>query len=397
VARSCPGPVHQPYRTIQLISPQSLFHEARFLPNVLKADGPLSECPLAQRQLVEFGVSVMAFVTLSGGQSGNLDNYSIYDFGFFNDTVLIRDGNTTRYDIFTFEGNDVVYNTRTTAALNAFSFQQVFLGEGNDKFFGGGGVDASWDGSGNDFISLGAGSDIAHAAAGNDVIDGGSGFDEINFASTNRDGADGSANNLSGVIVDLLKTTAQNFGQFGLDTITGFENVIGSLGSDRILGTNGANEFQGFGGNDYYDARGGNDQIFAFGGSETIIGGGGADTVYVGESTARRDTLKYNAITESGITAATWDNINNFDTLSGANRDVIDLSTIDANAALAGNQAFIFRGTGAFSSAAGEVRLVIQGSDTFVWVDTDADAAAEMIIHVTNFNATALSGVNFIL
>ncbi len=59
------------------------------------------------------------------------------------------------------------------------------------------------------------------------------------------------------------------------------------------------------------------------------------------------------------------------------------MSAIDANLKIAGNQAFLWRGTGAFgTSAAGEVRLVVSGADTLVYVDRDSDSAAEMIIKV---------------
>jgi hypothetical protein len=57
---------------------------------------------------------------------------------------------------------------------------------------------------------------------------------------------------------------------------------------------------------------------------------------------------------------------------------VIDVSTIDANVLVAGNQAFTFIGSVAFS-AAGQLRYsggLLQGS-------TDADAAAELQVQLT--------------
>jgi Ca2+-binding RTX toxin-like protein len=51
---------------------------------------------------------------------------------------------------------------------------------------------------------------------------------------------------------------------------------------------------------------------------------------------AGSDTFDFNALSEMGLTSTTWDVINDF--VHGLDR--IDLSTLDANAALAGNQAF---------------------------------------------------------
>ncbi len=99
------------------------------------------------------------------------------------------------------------------------------------------------------------------------------------------------------------------------------------------------------------------------------------------EFDAARDVVKYVSITDSGTTAATWDTIARFDPGTAATDDRIDLSAIDANLKIAGNQAFLWRGTGAFgTSSAGEVRLVVSGADTLVYVDRDSDTAPEMIV-----------------
>jgi hypothetical protein len=51
------------------------------------------------------------------------------------------------------------------------------------------------------------------------------------------------------------------------------------------------------------------------------------------------------------------------------------VSAIDANAALAGNQAFLWTGT-----TAGHLRAVEEGTRTVLLGNTDADAAAEVRI-----------------
>jgi Ca2+-binding RTX toxin-like protein len=102
-------------------------------------------------------------------------------------------------------------------------------------------------------------------------------------------------------------------------------NLTGSSVGNSISGNNGANVLTGLGGNDSLNGLGGND---------TLVGGLGRDVMVGG---AGRDIFDFNAIAESVVGA-------NRDTVvfSRADLDRIDLSTIDANAAVAGNQAFRF-------------------------------------------------------
>ena len=74
--------------------------------------------------------------------------------------------------------------------------------------------------------------------------------------------------------------------------------------------------------------------------------------------------------------------------------DRIDLSAIDANNRLAGNQAFEFGGSGI-----GHVRVVDQGTATVVLASTDADPAAELRIVIDDgaVRASAYTADDFIL
>jgi serralysin len=58
----------------------------------------------------------------------------------------------------------------------------------------------------------------------------------------------------------------------------------------------------------------------------------------------------------------------------GAEGDWIDLSAIDANTAISGNQAFDFIGSDAFT-AAGQLRL----SNGILYADTNGDKAADLV------------------
>ena len=62
------------------------------------------------------------------------------------------------------------------------------------------------------------------------------------------------------------------------DTISNFENVLGSDYNDVLSGTNGANTLDGGAGNDTLNGRGGNDRIDGFTGNDIMTGGTGNDT-----------------------------------------------------------------------------------------------------------------------
>ena len=65
---------------------------------------------------------------------------------------------------------------------------------------------------------------------------------------------------------------------------------------------------------------------------------------------------------------------------SHAQGDRIDLSGIDANTGAAGNQAFRFLGTGAYTHHAGEMHYYVSGSDTFVSGDVNGDGVSDFSI-----------------
>lgn len=94
-------------------------------------------------------------------------------------------------------------------------------------------------------------------AAGNNVLAGGANGsvgDTVSYANANN------PNSGAGVMVNLAITSAQSTTIAGIDTFTGFENVIGSAFDDTLTGTSGKNVLTGGGGND------------------TLTGGAGADT-----------------------------------------------------------------------------------------------------------------------
>jgi hypothetical protein len=94
------------------------------------------------------------------------------------------------------------------------------------------------------------------------------------------------------------------------------------------------------------------------------------------------------------------DVVGDFTGVGGTTRtEVIDLSTIDANTGVSGNQAFTFRGTGAFS-APGQIRVQASGtSDTLIQANVTGTSGAEMEILVTDGSAlpSAWNALDFLL
>jgi serralysin len=266
----------------------------------------------------------------------------------------------------------------------------IATGAGNDFLDGGDGVFNTYlDGDGDDTVLGGTGEDRVHVDAGNDIYYGEGGIDTL-FFDTIHHGIDGYRDNYQGVRIDLAVTKAQDFGQLGVDRFFGFEDVYGSFGNDAIFGTNGSNGLDGFYGNDALYGRGGNDILNGDRGADTIVGGLGQDTMYTGDSLVdnQRDIVRYESLKDSGTTASTRDVISEFK----HGLDKIDLSKLDANPSLKGNQAFkVVKG---FTKALGEIKLIYSGPDTLVQIDGDKDAAVDMTILVVG---THLSKVDFIL
>jgi Ca2+-binding RTX toxin-like protein len=152
----------------------------------------------------------------------------------------------------------------------------------------------------------------------------------------------------------------------------GFFIVYAGTGADTIVGGQGA------------------DEIWGRGGSDVIKGGLGADILRGGEGD---DVFVYNAVAESG--AGSRDTILDF--TSGSDR--IDLSGIDADSLQAGDQAFTWIGSNAFSGAAGELRAY-QDSASGTWIvqgDVNGDGTADFQIGIVLAPPDSLVGSDFIV
>lgn len=111
-------------------------------------------------------------------------------------------------------------------------------------------------------------------------------------------------------------------------------DVVNALGTnDTIYGYSGNDILNGNGGNDKIYGHSNNDILKGGGGSDMLVGGTGSDTLVGGLGA---DIFDYNSVNESPVGAGR-DKITDFNWSEG---DKIDLSAIDANVFLLGNQAF---------------------------------------------------------
>jgi Ca2+-binding RTX toxin-like protein len=260
----------------------------------------------------------------------------------------------------------------------------IRTGAGNDHLEGGEGDNTYYDGDGNDTVLGGSGIDYVYVDAGNDIYYGEGGGDWLYFDLIHYGFKDTYKDAYQGVRVDLSLTSAQDLGAFGIDRFFGFENAAGTLGHDTIRGTNGVNSLRGSDGNDILYGRGGNDIVNGGDGADTLIGGLGSDILHtsVGAIDSSRDLVRYESLKESGVTVATRDVVYWFK----PGQDKIDLSKLDANLGLKGNQAF--KVVTGLTKAFGEIKPVKSGADTLVQIDGDKDNAVDMTILVKDVHLT---------
>uniref|UniRef100_UPI00356B160F calcium-binding protein n=1 Tax=Paracoccus seriniphilus TaxID=184748 RepID=UPI00356B160F len=330
--------------------------------------------------------------------------------GSGNDTVT---GTTGANRIYGNSGNDRIDGRAGNDYISG--------GAGNDNLTGGGGRDTVYGGSGNDTIHSsgngiydgGSGNDYVYAGLGSaETLRGGSGTDWLNTTSFNGDYninlATGSTNYTgesftgfeylrSGNGDDRLTGTSSAnaiYGGGGEDTVfggagndylygqNGDDNLYGQSGHDRMYGNSGDDQMSGGRGHDYVHGGTGDDDLEGNRGDDTLAGGQGADTLTGGSG---EDTFRFFSTSESPFgSSGNYDRITDFQGAGinpvSATEDKIDLSSIDANTGLAGDQAFTFNGTS--NGGAGTIWMQNVGGETWLRVNTDADSAPEMTIRI---------------
>lgn len=90
----------------------------------------------------------------------------------------------------------------------------------------------------------------------------------------------------------------------------------------------------------------------------------------------------------TGLGAASRDRISGFSRGEG---DKLIVEPIDANLNLAGDQDFVFRGTGAFTGT-GQIRVVASGADRIIQGNNDSDLLADFEIVLVGFGQAVQAG-----
>lgn len=241
---------------------------------------------------------------------------------------------------------DIFYgDSRDERVYGLAGDDDLFGGSGDDILFGDKGQDLLVGERGDDELHGGAGSDLLAGERGDDSLNGGSGYDYADYFYAE-----------SGVVLDLAAGTAAD-GDGGSDTLRSIEGAYGSRNADTLRGDTGINELFGEAGNDI------------------LIGGAGQDLT-VGDAGADRFVFDDGDVADRLGDA---DLVGDFTRSEG---DKIDLAGIDADANAAGDQAFAFIGTGAFSGVAGQLRVETMSGERVLSGDLDGDAAADFFIRV---------------
>ncbi|MBA3516135.1 MAG: S8 family serine peptidase [Rhizobiales bacterium] len=278
--------------------------------------------------------------------------------------------------------------------------ENAMTGDGADRLIGNS-ADNKLNGMrGVDSLAGGDGLDTLEGGTGADVLQGGRGRDAASYMHAK-----------TGVTASLTDPS-ENRGEAKGDSYSKIENLIGSRFQDRLFGDAIANQLFGHGRTDTIVGRGGNDALDGGGGDDSMLGGGNDDRLLGAEGNDRlfgengidrlfgenggdrldggagddwltgglgadwmiggagADRFEFNAIDESA-TAIGIDRIIDFQQRA----DLIDLSTIDANVGIRGNQAFAFIEGDGFT-AVGQVRVVQADSYTLVYLNNESDASS---------------------
>ncbi|HEX8623834.1 MAG TPA: M10 family metallopeptidase C-terminal domain-containing protein [Allosphingosinicella sp.] len=273
----------------------------------------------------------------------------------------------------------IINGTSANDWLNGTSGADSIYGfDGHDSLYGNDGDDSLYGGLGHDTLVGGLGADYMEGNEGDDayIVDNagdvvvelsGEGDFDIVYSSL-------STYTLPDEIENLQWNTSGSF------TATGnaLDNIIWSGGSDDVLsGGDGDDELRASAGNDTLNGGDGDDYLIGSAGADIYTGGAGSDLIQIG-------------FFESGNGAAA-DRITDFAT----GVDTIDVSAWDANRNLAGNQAFTWVGSAAFSGTAGELRTYFDGVNTWVQADRNGDMLADFEILFDG--AVTLAGSDFVL
>jgi Ca2+-binding RTX toxin-like protein len=313
---------------------------------------------------------------------------------------------TNRYD-YLIVVSDSNFGAGVKARINGSS---LLAGE-DFTFNGSAETDAGfivYGGMGKDSLTGGMGNDIFFFAgdgrwAPGDSVTGGAGYDGlflrgdyvINFNDPGYGGALAGIENLT-----LSSASDERYARGGSDfdyDLVWADSLLVAGGTITINGAlleagetlrfYGAAELDGsfriFGG-----AGADGDQLTGGSGNDLIVGGLGTDML---AGRGGNDIFRFDSAADSGGSGGV-DLVMDF-TLG----DLIDLSRIDANSLVDGNQAFTLIGGAAFSNQAGELRMVQFGPRWEIQGDTNGDGVIDFELFVVVIDSHPLTSGDFAL
>jgi Ca2+-binding RTX toxin-like protein len=292
---------------------------------------------------------------------------------------------------------------------------QLVESGGNDRLFGD---------NGNDTLDGGEGDDVVDGGAGADSLTGGAGFDIASYKDATRevsidltkasstwtnDAQDDVLTSIEEIdLSDLADTfrgdgnANQVWGGRGDDLLMGLggdDVLVGNEGNDQLYGGAGNDLLQGdlfrSLGDDYLQGNEGNDDLRGGWGNDRMVGGTGNDKLtgdlggdyLVGNEGA--DVFQYSSVSDS--VNITLNGVGQLDQIVDFTQgeDKIDLSAIDPNLTLAGDQAFVFIADPAhyIGSWAGTVWQTIPDPRTgnvVLNISIDESPAPEMQIYMSH-------------
>jgi Ca2+-binding RTX toxin-like protein len=294
-------------------------------------------------------------VEVAGG--GNFDEVRIRNLSSYALPDYVEKLTSLTDSAFTGTGNGLANEMTGTNAVDTFyagaGADTLNGGGGNDLLYGQGDHDVLNGGAGNDTMAGGLGNDTYYVeAAGDSVVELlGEGIDQV-YTSL-------SVYVLGAYVEHLTYTGSGNFDGTG----SGANNIMVSQGGNDVLnGLSGADQLFGNAGDDVLNGGTGEDLLVGGPGADLLTGGYEGDTFQINDG-------------DSGL-GADADRITDFVQIV----ERIDLRGIDADTGTAGDQAFSWIGTAAFSGTAGELRYAFDGVDTWVQGDVDGDSVADFEI-----------------
>jgi serralysin len=266
----------------------------------------------------------------------------------------------------------------------------------DDVLYGLRGSDFLYGNQGNDILVGGTDGQI-------DMLFGGAGFDTAAYFNTY---VDMTINLNTGVAFQTANGIVE-------DNFFSIENVIGGEANDRIIGnkynnelsgSNGDDVIYGLQGNDRLNGDNGNDALFGGIGEDNLSGGRGKDDLTGGADrdvmTGGREADTFHFTDLSHFVSGSSKNNLDFITDFEIGTDLIDLSGIDANTGMLGNQSFAI--VEKFSGQAGEFAVIknLSTNDAQIWGgDVDGDGSADFLfaVNIVGGNQQQLDAGDFLL